>query len=182
MKGLLHSKVFRANLYKWLFMYIGVLGLLTTVITYSKYISSFQSSDQARAAKFNVKITYDNKCENSSSECYYGELRPTQDIEYYFTVDTTELEVTTLLVTNIKVNDDFTNVKLYDVTDEEVEFTNYTVNGNDLIITETIKDGNNYIRKYKLTTEFDSEVDEDYKVNHKYSDALVVGYSAIQIK
>ena len=39
MKGLLHSKRFKENLYRWLFMYVGVIALLTTVITYSKYVT-----------------------------------------------------------------------------------------------------------------------------------------------
>ena len=46
MKGLLHSKLFRKNLFTWLFMYIIVIGLFTTVVTYSKYISSMQNADK----------------------------------------------------------------------------------------------------------------------------------------
>lgn len=181
MKELLHSKLFRRNLYKWLFMYVGVMCLLTSVITYSRYITKMQDNDAARVAKFNVNITYDNICEDSDSTCNYGEYRPTEDFEYFFTVDTTELEVKTLLVTIIRVNKDFNNIKLYDV-ETGSEFDNYVINDNKVTITETINPGDNYIRKYKLTCEFDSSVDEGYLATHSYSDAVVVGYSATQIK
>lgn len=182
MKELLHSKLFRRNLYKWLFMYVGVMCLLTSVITYSKYITSMQGNDSARVAKFNVAITYDNKCVNSEVACDYGSLRPTENIEYYFTVDTTELEVKTLLITNINVHEDFTNIRLYNLTDNK-EVTDYEINNNKITITETIKPNeNNYVRKYKVTCNFNSAVDSKYQATHNYSDALVVGYSATQIK
>lgn len=181
MKELLHSKLFRRNLYKWLFMYVGVMCLLTSVITYSRYITKMQNDDTARVAKFNVAITNDNICNESEDKCHYGTLRPTEEYEYFFTVDTTELEVKTLLVTIINVNKDFTNIKLYDV-ESGNEFNNYVVNDNKVTITETIKPGDNYVRKYKLTCEFDSSIDSEYLATHDYSDAVVVGYSATQIK
>lgn len=99
MKGLLHSKRFKTNLRKWLFMYVGVMVLLTSVITYSKYITSLQYDDKARTSKFAFEITptacptiEESICnataENSNTVC-----RPTQVIASCFTVDTTGLEV-----------------------------------------------------------------------------------------
>ena len=39
MKELLHSKVFKQKLRKWLMMYCGVMFVFTTVVTYSRYIT-----------------------------------------------------------------------------------------------------------------------------------------------
>ena len=56
---LLHSKLFRQNLFKWIFMYIAALGLLTSVITYSKYITALihDESVPALALKTTLVIT-----------------------------------------------------------------------------------------------------------------------------
>lgn len=98
MKGLLRSKRFKENLRKWLFMYTGVMLLLTTVITYSKYISSLQIDDDARTSKFSFAIkevncsdyiSDDNTCDAKSGE----KCRPTQVITSCFKVDTSGLEV-----------------------------------------------------------------------------------------
>lgn len=101
MKGLLQSKIFKENLRKWLFMYVGTIALLTTVITYSKYVSSLGDNDQARGSKFDIIITpiscpkpadEDNSfCSveySSTSTC-----RPGATIASCFTVDTTGVEV-----------------------------------------------------------------------------------------
>ena len=153
MKELLHSKLFRRNLYKWLFMYVGVMCLLTSVITYSKYITSMQNDDTARVAKFNVKITNNDVCDELEDKCHYGTLRPTEDYEYYFTVDTTELEVKTLLVTIVSVHDDFNIIKLYDA-ETDTEFNNYVIEDNKIKITETINPGDNYVRKHKINIKY----------------------------
>lgn len=100
MKGLLHSKRFKTNLRKWLFMYVGVMVLLTSVITYSKYIASLQiGEDSARTSKFvfeieptNCPATEENICnttiDNTGTTC-----RPTQEIASCFNVNTDGLEV-----------------------------------------------------------------------------------------
>lgn len=98
MKGLLHSKIFKENLKKWLFMYAGVMLLLTTVITYSKYMTSIQGEDETRASKFDIIITT-TSCPSIVSErgicdaSSGGKCRPTQEIASCFIVDTTGLEV-----------------------------------------------------------------------------------------
>ena len=58
MKGLLRSKRFRHNLYKWVTMYVGVMLLFTVVVTYSRYMSSLEGSDQAKVARFEVGIRH----------------------------------------------------------------------------------------------------------------------------
>ena len=94
MKGLLHSKKFRTNLYKWLFMYVGVMLMLTTVITYSRYMTSLQISDEARTAKFNVQVKgIQQMCPGTSSTCNVGAYLVGNKMDYYFTVDPEELEV-----------------------------------------------------------------------------------------
>jgi len=105
MKGLLHSKLFRKNLFIWLFMYITVIGLFTSVVTYSKYITSMQESDIARVAKFDAAITYDGVCSNINENeiCNIGTYRPTSELSYYFTVDNRNLEVSTVFATRISV-------------------------------------------------------------------------------
>lgn len=101
---LLHSKMFRQNLFKWVFMYIAALGLLTSVITYSRYITSMMNDGQARTSKFIVKIEPYNdtsfKCpEDDPKNCVSNiKVRPTKEIEVYFKIDLNELEVKSNIV------------------------------------------------------------------------------------
>lgn len=102
---LLHSETFRKNLLKWIFMYIAVICLLMSVITYSKFISSFGSDDAARSSKFNVKIEpiatqtscpddeLSNSPEGTTTSILCSTSRPTSTLEYYFRVDVTDIEV-----------------------------------------------------------------------------------------
>lgn len=83
MKGLLQSKKFRNNLKKWLCMYVGVLLLLTTVITYSKYITSLQSEGKADTAKFNLLLEpfdVDDSVHNINDELVYKFYVDTKDV------------------------------------------------------------------------------------------------------
>jgi len=194
MKGLLHSKLFRKNLFKWIFMYVTVIGLFTSVVTYSKYISSMNSDDSARVASFDVSITYDGICENLGENeiCNNGTFRPTSKISYYFTVDTRGLEVSTVFVTRISVLEYFKNIQIYDVTESEVEVipdseniveednvkrSVFSLVDNDLRPNET------YVRKYKVTMDFNyGEYDSDYSESHQLTGAVIVGYSATQKK
>lgn len=104
MNKLLHSKTFRQNLFKWVFMYIAALGLLTSVITYSKYITNMMSTGEARASKFAVTIEPYNdesfKCPpDSPKNCVTNiQVRPTKEIEVYFKIDLNDLEVKTNVV------------------------------------------------------------------------------------
>ena len=119
MKGLLRSKRFRHNLYKWVTMYVGVMLLFTVVVTYSRYMSSLEGSDQAKVARFEVGIRHKG-CQGTLTEdnvCESGTFRPNSRIEYNFEVDTTKLEVATDLTLTIIVHSDF---QILDLTDVDV--------------------------------------------------------------
>lgn len=185
MKRLLHSKVFRKNLYNWLFMYITVIGLFTSVVTYSKYISSFQNNTKAKVAKFDASITYDGICSQIEENeiCNAGSFRPVSKINFYFTVDTTNLEVSTIFVTRISVKDKFKNVKIYDITDVEKLVDDFVVSSNSYVLTENLKVDKTYVRKYKVTMEYDYQTyDNDHSEEHLLGSVLTVGYSATQVK
>lgn len=185
MKGLLHSKLFRKNLYMWLFMYIAVIGLFTSVVTYSKYISSMQSQTLARVALFDASITYDGVCANVNENeiCDIGTYRPTSQLSYYFTVDNRNLEVSTIFVTRISVLEYFKNIKIYDITNTETELTGFVQHGNTFTLTEDLPVNETYVRKYKVTMNFDYEhYDSDHSETKSYNSALTVGYSATQKK
>lgn len=125
MKGLLHSKRFKKNLRKWLFMYICALLMFTTVITYSKYISQYGVDDVARITKFDIEVeniaieddgytcnVADN--EQKTITCTASEemkYRPTKDLDYTFKLIPT-FEVKTLLTTSMYVPNTFEIVSL----------------------------------------------------------------------
>ena len=183
MKYLLYSKSFKKNLAKWLGMYLGMICLFTVVVTYSRYISNLTSNEEARVAKFNVEVTYDDVCStlDSTEICNYGSIRPTGSLVYYFTVDTTELEVDTTFVTNVLIHKDFNNYRLYDVTNGEtlyIENDDYTVSENLISIVEDINAINGYKRKYKLIIDYKNV--NNYSIEYNYDNVVVVGYSAIQ--
>lgn len=189
MKKLLHSKVFRRNLFNWLLMYIAVIGLFTSVVTYSKYISSFQSDGIARVAKFDASITYDGICSDlvEPEICNIGKFRPKTNLSYYFTVDTTELEVTTIFVTRITILKQFKNIKIYDITEIEKEITDFDIEITDkeiiYTLTEELEISDMYKRKYKITMDYDYENnDDDHSEEHQINGAVTVGYSAVQKK
>lgn len=118
MKGLLHSKRFKKNLSKWLFMYVGVMVILTSVITYSRYISSWLQADEARITKFNVKI---DKliCTDYEDEERCSKNRPTASIPYYVKLNTKELETNALLVLTFDVDSRFEIIKIDEVGETE---------------------------------------------------------------
>lgn len=181
MKGLLHSKTFKKNLRKWLFMYVGTLCILTSVITYSKYMSSFSGNTEAKVAKFNIEVEKLYKCDNKLTEtsCQTEATRPLENYDFYFKVDTTELEVKSHVVITVKVNEAYTTNGTFKINNI------YEVVDN---LTDTSKPAN---------MEFDISPEETgvkyYRVNvsHKISESdqngnisnsvLSVGYSAIQL-
>lgn len=208
MKGLLQSKKFRKNLKKWLCMYVGALLLLTTVVTYSKYISKYNLDDEARITKFDVTI---NNIENDDLTCT-GEVdkleckttnkyRPTTKIPYEFIV-TPNFEVNTLLATTIYVPIDFNIEKLeevngevlYDpknnielVKPEKLQETNADGEKVDVATIITIKrninvaeNNANEPKTYKITTKYNYD-EEKYKSEDNML-VIKVGYSATQVK
>jgi len=167
MKGLMHSKKFRANLRKWLCMYISVLILLTVVVTYSKYLASLPAiSENASIAKFNVDIdivgcaselvpieicengTEEENCEKQTSYICNTteEQRPTKEMNYHFRVDTRELEVKTKVLVKVKVDTHFAIKDIKNVTDPNnpKEVVVKDALENEVLVTD-IKDGMLYI-------------------------------------
>lgn len=131
MGGLLHSKTFRQNLSRWVFMYIAIICLLTSVITYSKYISSLGAKDEARASKFNVLIEplpVDSECTSTGEQggalvISCGSKRPTSVINYYFKV-VSEVEVPSNIILRVsggdnrnykKENDELSSMKIQSI-------------------------------------------------------------------
>ena len=190
MKGLLHSKKFRTNLYKWLFMYVGVMLLFTTVITYSKYISSMDGNDEARPAKFIIKVE-PLECANCNLTAY----RPTSKIEQDFQINLEELEVTTDLELTITVDKDYFEL----VSFEPILGKNETPllsscagstsnNANEVKLCGRIPVESNKLLKYKAIVKYKNE-NELYKYvaktdaqgNPMKYNIINVGYSGVQV-
>lgn len=122
MKGLLHSKKFRKNLYKWLCMYVGVLMLFTSVVTYSKYVSMISAKDKARVAKFEIEVLPDGCTVEADREktCSIGEWNPLESKTFNIKVKGDfEVEVKMLLLYEINRKDGF---KIVSITDDETDF------------------------------------------------------------
>ncbi len=198
MKGLFHSKRFRKNLGKWLFMYVGIMILLTTVITYSKYVSKLMATDSARPAKFDVSVAAQN-CTDPTSDgihCNIGKNRATKTIDYYFKLNT-NLEVKTNLFLTIMVNQRFTLEKIEEVgkeesiTDFDTKSQSIYVDGNVetytvyslKAITYQAEDESKQEKLYKVTVKFKNQAVDDYGNvdSNKNYDIVRVGYSAIQL-
>lgn len=133
MKDLLSSKKFKTNLFRWLFAYVGVLMLLTMVVTYSKYMTSLETKDESRPAMFvanfkNEVLECQGGVENTCDTLLY---RPTTSIDYSFSLDTTGTEVKTYMITSIYVDDNFDIESLNIQGNMSIDFTSDTVeNGN----------------------------------------------------
>ena len=183
----LHSKLFRKNLKKWLLMYIIVIGFLTTIITYSKYISSIKSQDSARVAKFNVDI---KNLSCSNTDCNTGEKRPTEKIEYDFEV-TTDLEVKTNVFLTAYISNKF-NYEIYDVTTtkEKVDTTSEKeiegkLAGEVAKVSTwniTIPAGSKITKKYKIIVNYKSESDSYKEIKDTPYNIVRIDYSAIQVQ
>lgn len=174
MKGLLHSKKFRTNLKKWLFMYVGVMVLLTTVVTYSKYISSTLYSDEAKIDEFDLNITQvacpiiedetpavcNAEFGSNSSVC-----RPTSVVASCFTLDVGNLNVhsdlwLTFDSTNAVLPNTSTlafNIQGIDlIKGNTIESTIYSNTGSDSL-NDNSWTSSNENNRLKLHTEIDAE-------------------------
>lgn len=205
MNKLLHNKTFRDNLKKWLGLYICTLLVITTVVTYSRYISKMTGKDDARVAKFAISIDDKKICSSLTSDnCIDDiatefEFKPYDDLDYYFTVNTNDLEVKTYVVLDIKADSHFDVESITDVTGNDSKSSLDIVNTN-----ATFDDGktslsydstNNF---YSLTTDVGPGTDlltsKTYKVRlklkddfyndnsrtYKQNEAVYVGFSATQ--
>lgn len=175
MKGLLQSKRFRKNLSKWLCMYVGAILLLTTVITYSKYISSFGFDDKARVTKFNVEVkNVTTNVVNDSSDAVNietGALTPGDEMTYDFNIDY-EFEVTTNFVLIIDVDSNF---EVVSILENGVDIK--TSDSNRMQKSEVIPAAsNNITKKYSVTVKYK----EDSKVQGN-TEIVKVYYKAQQV-
>ncbi len=165
MKGLLHSKLFRQKLIKWVFMYIAVIGLATTVITYSRYMSKLQGTTKASPAKFNVKILKDGMvCNENNETCNlnYNGLRPREVITYTFSLDTTELEVSADLFTRIGVDSNFEIIRVV----ETAGSGSRTIYSKDGVLTSDTSYHENTGTNNQSTAKYNSiVVDHDVKIS-----------------
>ncbi len=194
MNWMLHSKLFKKNLVKWLLMYGGVILLFTSVITYSKYVSQMMSSDSARVAKFIIDIKPNNCVSNNDSNCNIGNVRPTK-IDYYFTVDTSELEVSSDLILNIYLNYNFSffnnNAEVLEIDGNSIplEQKGETSIGNNYYeiyqYSDKVNVGNlerKKIKKYKVSVKYNSNNFYTENFTNNIYDIVRVGYSLIQVK
>ena len=208
MKGLLQSKKFKRNLTKWLTIYVGVIMLLSVVITYSRYISSIGGSDTARVAKFNVKLNYNNEnCDLAkNSICDLGEKRPSGEITYKFSLDTNDIEVKTDLFLTLYVQKDYELISLVEDSNSDniiLQDKNLNIPSKDAVENEKdcqAKDTCKTIYKYRsFDVPFDiAKTEKDRKFNYtitlKYinddeyatvddevHNAIMIGYSATQV-
>ena len=151
--------------------YVGVMLLFTVVVTYSRYMSSLEGSDQAKVARFEVGIRHKG-CQGTLTEdnvCESGTFRPNSRIEYNFEVDTTKLEVATDLTLTIIVHSDF---QILDLTD--VDVSKYS--NNRISFVRSIQVGKENIKDYTLSIMY---VGED--IGKTYTDPIVsIDYSAEQ--
>lgn len=192
MKYLFRSKRFRRNLGKWSMMYLSVMFLFHTVVTYSKYISQMGSSDEARVANFQVDIQYD-QCENYVTEsictnttcdpirvCNAGYYRPTSPISYYFMVDTRGLEVKSLFLLNVSVHTDF-EVQSFENLTDHVNLTS-SFQDNEAKISRDILAGQGKKTFYKVVVQYKGDPSFKFDVEKQYGQVVQVGYSAKQMK
>lgn len=193
--GLLHSPTFRSNLIRWIILYIGVLCLITTVVTYSKYISTASGENHARTAKFKIDVEVGDICSTTSPDlCNLTSYKPYDTLEYNLKVDASEMEVTTDIVVNIYIDSEFKVISLYDVsTDELVTFNDASQTivmqdgqelkyfNNKITITGEASLTNQFLKNYKLNVKYiDEATYVNYVTEHSYPEFVKIEYSAIQ--
>ncbi len=185
MKRLWQSKRFRKNLYKWLGIYIGILGLMTTVITYSRYISSMGYSDSARVAKFIVDVDFTDACAGQDT-CDMKTYRPTENITYNFKIKT-DLEVLTDLVLTMYVPDIFDIASIQDNEGNDITLTPKTTCSAEEATTNPMCQDRyrqsfvpvaNKETTYTLVLKYNKKDFATVDDKDKYS--IIIGYSAIQ--
>lgn len=178
MKGLLRSKRFKANLQKWLFMYVGVMALLTTVVTYSKYISNIMNNSEAtRVTKFNIQIIGIDANGNECGEnCYKVKYDAKDELKFYFKVDSSEVELDTNLSVTVNIDENFEIISLKKLINDKYESINFDSKNKTQINTKLTKDTIG-VETYEVIVKFNPK---NISADNKY-DVMRVDYSAIQI-
>ena len=185
MSGLLHIKRFRQNMLKLFAIYLVVILSTTSVITYSRYITSMESTSYARPARFNVTIDKGDICVAGTTTCNLAKYKHYDSLDYYFSVDTSQLEVTTTIAISVIVDDHYTFSRIYEIEDEQETLINIDSNDDYSISTlaseyridilRDIEAGLGDVKTYKVRLSYDgsSDVDPTY-------DAITVEFSAKQ--
>lgn len=200
MKGLLRSRRFKNNLKKWLCMYVGALLLLTTVVTYSKYMSKMNSIDEAKPANFSVDVSCMRCGESAGSEKYDSGLhRPNAPLTYYLKVDTA-FDVVTDFYLFAYIHEDFDVIRIEEVYLDENLTTKTVIYDKEDISSKSLKTArqktqidlldhvmiteSNYKKYkeigYKFTVQYKGT---DFKELHSYKDSksiINIGYRADQ--
>lgn len=187
MKGLLQSKKFKNNLKKWLFMYVGALLLLTTVVTYSKYVTErLSSNDEARVTKFNVKFERTDRdgniCNNESesNDCKTSDYLPNEDMKFYFLVDISEVEVKADLYVTIKINEMFKDLfRIKSIKNLTTNNDTAIINGQSEEIYILVDDNEVTSMVYEVTVNHQKSVINS-ELEGQY-DVVVIDYLATQI-
>lgn len=164
MKGLLQSKYFKNNLKKWVLMYVLCMGIFTTVVTYSQYISNMLSSDDsARVSNFGLDLMYCDEeiCQKSKPEKPI-KYRPFGEMEYYFAIDSSKLEVNVDLILTVRVDRHFKIQSVEKVPSENTRpIQMISKSGTDYktaSFTDTILATDKQITKYKVIVTYDEKV------------------------
>lgn len=201
MKNLFSNVNFRKNLYRWLGMYIGVMLLFTTIVTYSKYIAHFTNEASSRVAKFNIDVNYLGLegCQAGKNEalCQTGLYRPMSEISYYFDV-ATDFEVRVFFVLTIHIAEDFEMVGLYsrNSTENEWQEVNFTKTAtNEIRLEKTTQANEKQNVQYKIVVKYKGEnlsfynQEEGHTPYYRYEEKKAVSqkiatvdYSAVQVK
>lgn len=177
MNSLLHSRRFKKNLFKWLLMYGISLGMLTMVVTYSRFITTYTSTDVARPAKFALDFAYSRICDGqeSGTACDLGSIRPEEYLEYDFNIDATKGEVDTIVVADIMIDDNFEFVSLLPVSGNNMS---YNLLDNGIEFKGTMPKGTK--NTYKIKLRYKGYNTDAYKAAINYDSILKVDYSATQ--
>lgn len=177
MKGLLHSKKFRNNLRKWLCMYVGVILLLTTVVTYSKYISKFQGNSASNTAKFQIELEPINVDESTHLI--------TDSLTYTFYVDVTNVDVKANLKLLTFVDSSFT---IEDISDGFIEDVNNetTQQGKQMrVYNATIPDDFTGRKEFQIKVKYNGsdnkEISTDYNKPTEMKNIITIGYKLEQV-
>ncbi len=203
MSWLLHSKLFRKNLCKWVIMYVCVMCLVTTVITYSKYITQLQNDGDARQAVFKVDIAKfvpenaEYHCDlEDLTKCEVQGYRPTKDIDFYFKVDYSMMEAAAEVFVNVILDQNLEIKKAYsvDVNGENEYSVNCSADNKesgsstykclikfDVVPTEDPDIKKTQVKYYKIVASHKKNEDGIYNLDNEEQN-IYIGYSAYQVK
>lgn len=182
-------------------MYIGVMALFTTIVTYSKYIAHFTNEASSRVAKFDIDVNYlgIEGCQAGKNEtlCQTGIYRPMSEIPYYFNIKT-DFEVRVFFALTIHIAEDFELLGLYSKNDaeenwQEASFTKTAAN--EIRLEKTTQANENQNIQYKIVVKYKGEnlsfynQEEGHTTYYRYEEKkavsqkiVTVDYSAVQVK